>query len=167
MSIVPTRTAADSPKSCHITDDVPSIIFSCLIPLIRHCRLSCTSSVPHDHLLLDTAPNIGPLISLWELDIFKICRSKNLRAWETLKFRHFCIRDLWTCQFPNKIWVVQDYRHCPRIGNRGVLGIPRKGSEEQHMVNATETNSSNFSSGMLYLWYPSCVSTAIWRNTAR
>jgi hypothetical protein len=26
-----------------------------------------------DHLLLDSAPNIGPLISCWELDKFKNC----------------------------------------------------------------------------------------------
>ncbi len=26
-----------------------------------------------DHLLLDRSPNIGPLISRWELDIFKNC----------------------------------------------------------------------------------------------
>ncbi len=26
-----------------------------------------------DHLLLDSAPNIGPLISRWELDKFKNC----------------------------------------------------------------------------------------------
>ncbi len=26
---------------------------------------------PHDHLLLDSAPNTGPLISRWELDKFK------------------------------------------------------------------------------------------------
>ncbi len=27
--------------------------------------------VPYDHLLLDSAPNIGPLMSRWELDKFK------------------------------------------------------------------------------------------------
>jgi hypothetical protein len=29
--------------------------------------------VPPDHLLLDRSPNIGPLISRWELDKFKNC----------------------------------------------------------------------------------------------
>jgi hypothetical protein len=29
--------------------------------------------IPPDHLLLDSAPNIGPLISRWELDKFKSC----------------------------------------------------------------------------------------------
>jgi hypothetical protein len=29
--------------------------------------------LPHGHLLLDNAPNIGPLISPWELDEFKNC----------------------------------------------------------------------------------------------
>jgi hypothetical protein len=27
--------------------------------------------LPHDHLLLDSASNIGPLLSCWELDKFK------------------------------------------------------------------------------------------------
>ncbi len=31
------------------------------------------SSVPPDHLLLDSAPNIGPLISFWKLDKFINC----------------------------------------------------------------------------------------------
>jgi hypothetical protein len=34
---------------------------------------TANSQVPHNHLLLDSAPNIGPLISRWELDKFKIC----------------------------------------------------------------------------------------------
>jgi hypothetical protein len=33
-----------------------------------------------DHILLDSAPNVGPLISRWELDRFKNCwkKKKNL-----------------------------------------------------------------------------------------
>jgi hypothetical protein len=34
----------------------------------------------HDHLLLDSAPYIGPLISRWELDKFKNCWNKNFRT---------------------------------------------------------------------------------------
>ncbi len=34
---------------------------------------SIRSKLPPDHLLLDSAPNIGPLISCWELDKFKNC----------------------------------------------------------------------------------------------
>ncbi len=30
-------------------------------------------SLPHDHLLLDSSLNIGPLISRWELGKFKNC----------------------------------------------------------------------------------------------
>jgi hypothetical protein len=33
-----------------------------------------------DHLILDSAPNIGPLISRWELDKFKNCRNKSYRT---------------------------------------------------------------------------------------
>jgi hypothetical protein len=32
-----------------------------------------TAKVPTDHVLLDIAPNIGPLISHWELGKFKNC----------------------------------------------------------------------------------------------
>jgi hypothetical protein len=37
------------------------------------CHLLCTFIVPHDYLLLDSVPNIGPLISSWELEKFKNC----------------------------------------------------------------------------------------------
>jgi hypothetical protein len=36
-----------------------------------HMRLR--SNIPPDHLLLDSAPNLGPLKSCWELDKFKNC----------------------------------------------------------------------------------------------
>jgi hypothetical protein len=39
-----------------------------------------------DHLSLDKSPDIGPLISRWELDIFKNCWNKSL---EPLKSWHF------------------------------------------------------------------------------
>jgi hypothetical protein len=36
--------------------------------------------VPPDHLLLDRSPNIGPLMSRWELDKFKNCWNKSFRS---------------------------------------------------------------------------------------
>ncbi len=41
-------------------------------------------------------------------------------ALEPLKSSHFCISNFRTCWFPNEIWVVQDYGHCPIIGACGV-----------------------------------------------
>jgi hypothetical protein len=41
--------------------------------------------VPPDHLLLDNAPNIGPLISRWEINKFENCRYKSVRMSEVLK----------------------------------------------------------------------------------
>jgi hypothetical protein len=38
-----------------------------------YCWSKAITIVPPDHLLLDSAPNIGPLISRWELDKFKNC----------------------------------------------------------------------------------------------
>ncbi len=47
--------------------------------------------IPHDHLLLDSAPDIGPLISRWELDKFKNCLNKNFRTSKilTLLYQQF------------------------------------------------------------------------------
>ncbi len=39
-----------------------------------------TSQLPPNHLLLDRSPNIGPLISRWELDKFKNCWNKSFGA---------------------------------------------------------------------------------------
>jgi hypothetical protein len=35
--------------------------------------LACSEEVPPDHLLLDNAPNLGPLISRWEINKFENC----------------------------------------------------------------------------------------------
>jgi hypothetical protein len=51
------------------------------IGICKHSqRRSLSKVLPHDHLLLDSAPNIGPLISRWELDKFKICWNKSFRT---------------------------------------------------------------------------------------
>ncbi len=44
-----------------------------------------------DHLLLDSAPNIGPLKSRWELDKFKTCWNKSFRTSKilTLLYQQF------------------------------------------------------------------------------
>ncbi len=41
-------------------------------------------SVPPDHLLLDSAPNLGPLISPWEINKFENCWYKSVRILEVL-----------------------------------------------------------------------------------
>ncbi len=41
--------------------------------------------LPPDHLLLDSAPNIGPLISCWEINKFENCWYKSVRSLEVLK----------------------------------------------------------------------------------
>jgi hypothetical protein len=44
-----------------------------------------------DHLLLDRSPNIGPLISHWELDKFENCWNKSIRTCKilTLLYQQF------------------------------------------------------------------------------
>jgi hypothetical protein len=50
--------------------------------------------IPPDHQSLDSAPNLGPLISCWEINNFKNCWYKSVRILEVLKllfqqFLHF------------------------------------------------------------------------------
>jgi hypothetical protein len=42
-------------------------------------------SLPYDHLLLDSVPNLGPLISCWEIKQFENCWYKSVRILEVLK----------------------------------------------------------------------------------
>ncbi len=42
-------------------------------------------TVPPDHLLLDSAPNLGPLISHWEINKFQNCWYKSVRILKVLK----------------------------------------------------------------------------------
>jgi hypothetical protein len=43
------------------------------------------TELPPDHLLLDSAPNLGPLISSWEINKFENCWYKSVRILEILK----------------------------------------------------------------------------------
>jgi hypothetical protein len=59
--------------------------------LIVHLKNHTTYHLLLDHLLLDRSPNIGPLISRWELDKFKSCWNKSFRTSEilTLLYQQF------------------------------------------------------------------------------
>ncbi len=61
----------------------------------KHLR----SCLPLDHLLLDSAPNLGPLISHWEINKFENCWYKSARILEVLQllFRQFL--NLWNSQW--------------------------------------------------------------------
>ncbi len=48
-----------------------SVIFIC--PSFYIFLTSCGHDIPPDHLLLDSAPNLGPLISCWEIYKFENC----------------------------------------------------------------------------------------------
>jgi hypothetical protein len=52
-----------------------------------------------DHLLFDSAPNLGLLISHLEINTFENCWYKSVRILEVLK--------LLFQQVPNEIWVLQ------------------------------------------------------------
>jgi hypothetical protein len=63
-------------------------------------------SYPRSPLLLDSAPNLGPLISRWEINKFENCWYKIVRILEVLKllFQQIFL----ICQVPNdEVWVVQ------------------------------------------------------------
>jgi hypothetical protein len=55
-----------------------SLLGLCLIAQIA-------SGLPPDHLLLDCAPNLGPLISRWKINKFENCWYKIVRILEVLK----------------------------------------------------------------------------------
>jgi hypothetical protein len=75
--------------------------------------------IPLDHLLLDKFPNIGPLVSRWELDKFKNC-------WKNC-FRNSKILTLLYQQFSNLLIFQRDMSG-PRLGplsnDRWSSGIP-------------------------------------------
>jgi hypothetical protein len=54
--------------------------------------------LPLDHLLLDRSPNIGPQISLWELDKFKNCRNKSFRTSKILALLYLQFSNLLVSQ---------------------------------------------------------------------
>jgi hypothetical protein len=62
---------------------------------------------PPDHLLLDMSPNIGPLISRWELDKFKNCWNKSFKTSNILTLLYQ--------QFSNLL-ISQRYMSGPRLG---------------------------------------------------
>jgi hypothetical protein len=58
------------------------------IIFIRYSFLTCYTypfSVPPEHLILDSAPNLGPLISRWEINKFENRCYKSIRILEVLK----------------------------------------------------------------------------------
>ncbi len=50
------------------------------------CAQQCSRRCGNSHLLLDRSPNIGPLVSRWELDKFKNCWYKRYRTFKILTF---------------------------------------------------------------------------------
>jgi hypothetical protein len=64
-------------------------------------------NIPLDYLLLDSAPNIGPLISRWELDNFKNCWNKSFGTSKILTF---------LCQQFSNLLISQRNKSGPRLG---------------------------------------------------
>ncbi len=64
-------------------------------------------ALPPDRLLLDSAPNHGPLISCWELDKLENCWNKSFRSSRILKLLYQ--------QFPNLLISQRDMSG-PRLG---------------------------------------------------
>ncbi len=69
--------------------------------------IKSTLLVPPGHLLLDSVPKIGPLISRWELDKFKNCWNKSFRTSKILTLLYQ--------QFSN-LSISQWYMNGPRLG---------------------------------------------------
>jgi hypothetical protein len=58
------------------TTKIDQLLVYSLRFLLGDSEAYCCIRVPHDHLLLDSALNIGPLISLWKLTNSKITEKK-------------------------------------------------------------------------------------------
>jgi hypothetical protein len=56
--------------------------------------------VPPNHLLMDSAPNLGPLIFRWEINKFEDCWYESVRILEVLKL---LFQQFWFCQVSNEI----------------------------------------------------------------
>jgi hypothetical protein len=66
----------------------PSPLVTCILHFwvgLKACYLMCCNQIHPDHLLLDSAPNLGPLISRWEIKNFENCWNKSVRILEVLK----------------------------------------------------------------------------------
>ncbi len=77
-------------------------------PHIRRSYINYLRLLPPNHLLLDRSPNIGPLISSWELDKFKNC-------WNNKRFRTSKILTLLCQRFLNLL-ISQWDTSGPRLG---------------------------------------------------
>jgi hypothetical protein len=79
----PATTTTTTPR----TEDPPLVRQSIMIS--RKCLVF--RRLPPDHPLLDSAPNLGPLISRWEINKFENCLYKSVRILKVLKllFQHF------------------------------------------------------------------------------
>jgi hypothetical protein len=73
----------------------------------HYIKSASCSMVPHDHLSLDRSPNIGPLISRWELDKFRNCWNKTFRTSKILML---------LCQQFLNLLISQQDMSGPRLG---------------------------------------------------
>ncbi len=99
-----------------------------------------------DHLFLDSAYSLGPLISYWEIDKFENISYKSDRILEVLKLSSFCFCKFWICQVPREIWVVQYWGLCPIIGDCGVrtdAWSTRKATMTDEQDQFAEDNAGN------------------------
>ncbi len=76
---------------CLLIFKVRSLFHSTKLMQKQDSTESWTTYRTPDHLLSDSAPNIGPLISRWELDKFKNCWNKSFRTSKilTLLYQQF------------------------------------------------------------------------------
>ncbi len=75
-------------------------------PRLRALSNNRWSRVTPDHIFLDSAPNLGPLISRWEINKIENCWYKSVQTLEVLKLLFQQFLNLLNF-IPNEIWVVQ------------------------------------------------------------
>ncbi len=76
LHMVPSQTFPGHKNCPH--QSIQMLFFVCFV--IRENQI-----LPPDHLLLDSVPNLGPLISRWEINKFENCWYESVRILEVLK----------------------------------------------------------------------------------
>ncbi len=82
------------------------------------CRIACLPQYTPGHLFLDSASNLGPLITCWQINKFEDCWYKSVRILKALELLFQQFLNLSRFQ---RDWVVQYLEICPIIGDLGAL----------------------------------------------
>jgi hypothetical protein len=104
-------SSANRGSSSHV-NECPRFHAFLIFKRLSGAMLSCGSRiVPPDQIILDSVPNLGPLISRWKIKKFKNCWNKSFRTFRILKLLYQ--------QFSN-VLISQRNMSGPRLGTLSI-----------------------------------------------